>query len=64
MDRSALFSKVRQSVVGEPIRKLIADWPGYQNLPEPFSFDLLRSRVRAALSLLSQILTQIGRAHV
>ena len=57
MDQGALFSRIRGSVFGAPIRKLIADWPGYQNIPEPFSADLMRSRVRASLSLLSQILT-------
>lgn len=51
-----LFSKIRTSTIGILIRDKISDFPGYQSYPKGTSSHYLKVKVRASLSLVSQIL--------
>lgn len=51
-----LFSKIRDSSLGLLIRNKISDFPGYQSYPKGTRFHFLKVKIRASLSLISQLL--------
>ncbi len=51
--KSILFKIARNSKAGLQIRKLITEWPGYQQIPNPFSTDSVKAKLRESLSLIS-----------
>ena len=53
----SLFTNLRASSLGIVIRTRIAIWNGYQQVPNPYSLDQFKSRIRELLSFLSNTLT-------
>jgi hypothetical protein len=57
MQSSWIFSALRKSYIGRNLRNEITKWPSYQQIPNPYSSDIFKSRLREALSLFSMTLT-------
>ena len=58
MPSSEIFQRIRSNTFGLWIRSHISRWPGYQQIPNPQSFDPVKTWVAAALSALSQTTTR------
>jgi hypothetical protein len=54
--KSRFFGKLRKSKAGVGIRQVIREWPGYQQIPNPYSADSAKSKLREMFSFISATL--------